>query len=74
MSVEERDLWLTWDAFQAWLTWSNRLRSADNKQAEQQALAVLAQLPQTTSYAALVAGTALAADLGTSAVSITEIP
>jgi hypothetical protein len=59
MSIEERDLWLTWDAFHAGLRWSNHLRGADTEQDEQTALAALAQLPQTSSYAALTAGTAL---------------
>jgi hypothetical protein len=48
-----------WDSFHAWLRWTNHLRGADTEQDEQTALTALAQLPQTTSYAALMAGTAL---------------
>src|SRR5690349_20322420 len=59
MSIEERDLWLTWDAFHAWLRWMNHLRSAESAKDEQTALVALAQLPRTTSAAALTAGTAL---------------
>src|SRR5690349_12334006 len=58
-TIEERDLWLTWDAFHAWVRWTNQLRGADTEQDEQTAKVALAQLPQTTSYAALSAGTAL---------------
>jgi hypothetical protein len=59
LSIVERDLWLTWDAFHAWLRWMDHLRSADTAQKEQTALVALAQLPRTTSAAALTAGTAL---------------
>jgi hypothetical protein len=46
-------------AFHAWLRWMDHLRSADTAQKEQTALVALAQLPRTTSAAALTAGTAL---------------
>jgi hypothetical protein len=57
--VDERDLWLTWETFQAWLRWTNKLRGAENEREELEARAALAQLPHTTSYAALTAGTEL---------------
>jgi len=59
MNIEERDLWLTWDAYHAWLRWMNHLRSAETAKEEQTALVALAQLPHTSSSAALTAGTAL---------------
>lgn len=58
--MNEQELWLTWQAYQARLAWLDRLRGADSGETEEEAQLALALLPKVTALQALAAGRQLA--------------